>query len=161
MNLKESTSRQERVMLINKWRNRKSFSRDKAVPANHGSLKQARKISERVCFAPLSADQPPCNISEENSAVPAVKIKKTRIKKKGKENNSESDSQCLPAEIKSETNNCETTEISEKPVDSLPNIDLEYAEGDLVWAFIPGYPLWPSLITLDPDEGLYTKLRSN
>ena len=158
MNLKESTSRQERVMLINKWRNRKSFSREKAIPANNGNLKRSRKNSDRECFAPLSSDQPPpCNISGGNST---AKMKKTENRRKGKENNNESDNQYLITEV-SKNDSCETQEGSEKSDDSYMNTNLEYAEGDLVWAFISGYPLWPSLITADPEEGVYTKQKSN
>lgn len=43
-------------------------------------------------------------------------------------------------------------------VDSL--LSLPFAIGDLVWAYISGYPLWPSLITPDPVESIYTKTRS-
>ncbi|KZS10496.1 Uncharacterized protein APZ42_025040 [Daphnia magna] len=32
--------------------------------------------------------------------------------------------------------------------------------GDLVWAYIPGYPLWPALITQDPVSSVHTKTKS-
>ena len=31
--------------------------------------------------------------------------------------------------------------------------------GDLVWAFIPGYPLWPSIITVSEEERVHTKTK--
>jgi len=37
---------------------------------------------------------------------------------------------------------------------------LLYSTGDLVWAYISGYPLWPSLISFAPGEHLFTKLTS-
>lgn len=40
------------------------------------------------------------------------------------------------------------------------DLSLPFVIGDLVWAYISGYPLWPSLITQDPIEFLYTKTRS-
>jgi|688.fasta_scaffold452585_2 hypothetical protein len=42
----------------------------------------------------------------------------------------------------------------------IQNLNLPFAIGDLVWAYISGYPLWPSLITQDPLESVYTKTRS-
>ncbi|KAK4025415.1 histone-lysine N-methyltransferase NSD2 isoform X1 [Daphnia magna] len=39
------------------------------------------------------------------------------------------------------------------------DLSLPFVIGDLVWAYISGYPLWPSLITQDPIEFLYTKTR--
>lgn len=46
------------------------------------------------------------------------------------------------------------------PVLEVQDLNLPFAIGDLVWAYISGYPLWPSLITPDPEESLYTKTRS-
>lgn len=37
--------------------------------------------------------------------------------------------------------------------------EVPFAVGDLVWAFIPGSPLWPSLITLDGVDGIHMKLK--
>ena len=37
---------------------------------------------------------------------------------------------------------------------------LLYSTGDLVWAYVSGYPLWPSLISFAPGEHLFTKLTS-
>lgn len=36
---------------------------------------------------------------------------------------------------------------------------LPLRRGDIVWAYISGYPLWPSLITVDPLENQYTKIK--
>jgi hypothetical protein len=46
------------------------------------------------------------------------------------------------------------------PVLEVQDLNLPFAIGDLVWAYISGYPLWPSLITPDPKDSLYTKTRS-
>lgn len=43
----------------------------------------------------------------------------------------------------------------------IENLNLPFGIGDLVWAYISGYPLWPSLITPDPLDLLYTKTRRN
>ena len=32
--------------------------------------------------------------------------------------------------------------------------------GDVVWAYIPGHPLWPALITKDPSLSVHTKTKS-
>ena len=42
----------------------------------------------------------------------------------------------------------------------IKDLNLPFVIGDLVWAYISGYPLWPSLITQDPVESIYTKTRS-
>ena len=39
--------------------------------------------------------------------------------------------------------------------------DLPYSTGDVVWAYISGFPLWPSLISVDPTENKFTKTKSN
>jgi len=162
MNLKGGTCRQERVMLINEWRNRKSFSREKAVAASNGNPKRrSRKNSERECFAPLPDHPSSSNFSEENSAVPVSKAKKPGRKSNGKENNFDSGNHSISSDIVSKNNNSDILESGDKSNDSSMNTDLEYSEGDLVWAYICGYPLWPSLITVDPEEGVYTKTRSN
>lgn len=46
------------------------------------------------------------------------------------------------------------------PVLEIQGLNLPFVIGDLVWAYISGYPLWPSLITQDPVESIYTKTRS-
>jgi hypothetical protein len=38
--------------------------------------------------------------------------------------------------------------------------DLPYTSGDVVWAYINGFPLWPSLVSVDPEENIFTKTRS-
>lgn len=42
------------------------------------------------------------------------------------------------------------------------NLDehLLYTTGDLVWAYVSGYPLWPSVISFSPGENLFSKLTS-
>jgi len=30
--------------------------------------------------------------------------------------------------------------------------------GDLVWAYVPGHPLWPCMITDHPEEEIFTKM---
>lgn len=51
--------------------------------------------------------------------------------------------------------------VKEEEIRPLPIVDLglPFTIGDLVWAYISGYPLWPSLITPDPLDNLYTKTR--
>ena len=34
---------------------------------------------------------------------------------------------------------------------------LPFRLGDIVWAYISGYPLWPAMITCDPLENLFIK----
>ncbi len=46
------------------------------------------------------------------------------------------------------------------PVLEVQDLNLPFVIGDLVWAYISGYPLWPSLITPDPVGSIYTKTRS-
>jgi len=159
MSLKETTSRQDRILLINKWRNRKYGNRN------------IRKSSDRERLAPLSADQPR---SRKNSDRPRSRkdsdasshLSEENLPGEEKENHSEVSS----IGGTSSTNYRETREkcgqIEEyrqkSPVIDDPPFDanLEYVEGDLVWAFIAGYPLWPSLVTVDPVEGVYTKIRT-
>lgn len=61
-------------------------------------------------------------------------------------------------------NSCNYNDVVQKEENSLPTCladpSLPFQIGDLVWAYISGYPLWPSLITPDPLESLYTKTRS-
>jgi hypothetical protein len=33
----------------------------------------------------------------------------------------------------------------------------DWVIGDLAWARLSGYPFWPCMITLDPQEGIFTK----
>jgi len=51
--------------------------------------------------------------------------------------------------------------IQENPQPSIQvdHSDLPFTAGDVVWAYITGFPLWPSLISLDP-ENLFTKTKS-
>ena len=47
------------------------------------------------------------------------------------------------------------------PIDSeVPYTDLTYSVGDVVWAYIFSSPLWPALISIDPTENVFTKIKS-
>jgi len=37
--------------------------------------------------------------------------------------------------------------------------ELSFTTGDAVWGFLSGYPLWPSLVTVDPVENIFTKTK--
>jgi hypothetical protein len=38
--------------------------------------------------------------------------------------------------------------------------DLPFTAGDVVWAYVNGFPLWPSLVTVDREGKIFTKTRS-
>ena len=50
--------------------------------------------------------------------------------------------------------------VKEETKPSVVDLNLPFTVGDIVWAHINGYPLWPSIITEDPLENLYTKTGS-
>lgn len=54
---------------------------------------------------------------------------------------------------------CQQAKINPLPLIN-SDLNLPFTIGDLVWAYISGYPLWPSLITQDPVDSLYSKTRS-
>nr|CAB3264447.1 Histone-lysine N-methyltransferase NSD2 [Phallusia mammillata] len=36
--------------------------------------------------------------------------------------------------------------------------EINWKLGDLVWAYVPGHPLWPCMITIHPEEDIFTKM---
>jgi len=62
----------------------------------------------------------------------------------------------------SEGSSHELEEYSSSNEPAKANLDehLLYTTGDLVWAYVSGYPLWPSVISFSPGENLFSKLTS-
>lgn len=53
--------------------------------------------------------------------------------------------------------------VTPKPViikEKLPPVDrpIIWDEGDLVWSFVTGHPLWPCMVSVDPESGAHSKL---
>ncbi|PNF15991.1 hypothetical protein B7P43_G04630, partial [Cryptotermes secundus] len=65
-----------------------------------------------------------------------------------------------PENVKEEVENvvadktCETTEVSVSE-EKVPGCD--WVIGDLAWARVTGYPFWPCMIVLDPEQRIFTK----
>lgn len=41
-----------------------------------------------------------------------------------------------------------------------PEAAVEFQLGDVVWAYLHGYPLWPSMVTADLELGVHFKFKS-
>ena len=41
----------------------------------------------------------------------------------------------------------------------MPETPVLYQLGDLVWAYVPGHPLWPCMLVNDPLESKCTKMQ--
>ena len=52
------------------------------------------------------------------------------------------------------------TEESPQPIIHEDHSELSFTAGDAVWGFLSGYPLWPSLVTVDPVDNVFTKTKS-
>jgi hypothetical protein len=59
-------------------------------------------------------------------------------------------------EVQSEVTDptCKSSEMTVSN-EKVPGCD--WAIGDLAWARVAGYPFWPCMITLDPQQGIFTK----
>ena len=141
------------------------------------------RLTANIVTPPMSEKEMPLDV-----AVPSAPCGSPRkVKCEGKENQMEISLPSTDMEIAVETkvtpplptiNNNVNLEVDSVKVEQLivgttsvviqenpqPSIevdhsDLPFTAGDVVWAYITGFPLWPSLISLDP-ENLFTKTKS-